>query len=37
MDVFYIEKWCLILDIKIIFYTILNGISGEEKGIFISQ
>lgn len=31
MDVFYIEKWCLMLDIKIILYTILNGIRGEEK------
>lgn len=31
MDVFYIEKWCLLLDIKIIYYTILNGIRGEEK------
>ena len=31
MDVFYIEKWCLMLDIKIIYNTILNGIRGEEK------
>lgn len=31
MDVFYIEKWCLMLDIKIIYFTILNGIRGEEK------
>jgi len=31
MDVFYIEKWCLMMDIKIIYYTIFNALRGEEK------
>jgi len=31
MDVFYIEKWCLMMDIKIIYYTIFNVFKGEEK------
>ena len=30
-DIFYIENWSLFLDIKIIFQTILNAFSGEEK------
>ncbi|MFV8341582.1 undecaprenyl-phosphate glucose phosphotransferase [Flavobacterium sp. XS2P39] len=30
-DVFYIENWSLILDIKIIFQTVVNIIKGEEK------
>ncbi|WP_445456271.1 undecaprenyl-phosphate glucose phosphotransferase [Flavobacterium sp. HNIBRBA15423] len=30
-DIFYIENWSVILDIKIIFSTILNAIKGEEK------
>ncbi|WP_299244511.1 exopolysaccharide biosynthesis polyprenyl glycosylphosphotransferase [uncultured Aquimarina sp.] len=30
-DIFYIENWSLLLDIKIIFLTILNAIKGEEK------
>jgi putative colanic acid biosynthesis UDP-glucose lipid carrier transferase len=31
MDVFYIEKWCLMMDVKIIYSTIYNAIQGEEK------
>jgi putative colanic acid biosynthesis UDP-glucose lipid carrier transferase len=31
MDVFYIEKWCLMMDIKIIYSTIFNALRGEEK------
>ncbi|WP_299213000.1 exopolysaccharide biosynthesis polyprenyl glycosylphosphotransferase [uncultured Aquimarina sp.] len=30
-DIFYIENWSLLLDIKIMFLTILNAIKGEEK------
>jgi Undecaprenyl-phosphate glucose phosphotransferase len=30
-DLFYIENWSLLLDIKIIVLTILNAIKGEEK------
>ena len=30
-DIFYIENWSLLLDIKIIFQTFLNIIKGEEK------
>ncbi|OYQ33304.1 undecaprenyl-phosphate glucose phosphotransferase [Flavobacterium cyanobacteriorum] len=30
-DVFYIENWSLILDIKIIFQTVVNIFKGEEK------
>jgi len=30
-DIFYIESWSLLLDIKIIFKTFLNAIKGEEK------
>jgi putative colanic acid biosynthesis UDP-glucose lipid carrier transferase len=30
-DVFYIENWSLIMDIKIIFQTIINIFKGEEK------
>lgn len=30
-DIFYLENWTLMLDIKIIFLTILNAIKGEEK------
>ena len=31
MDVFYIEKWCLMMDIKIIYFTIYNALMGEEE------
>jgi len=30
-DIFYIEKWSLLLDIKIIFITIYNTLKGDEK------
>ncbi|WP_299776571.1 undecaprenyl-phosphate glucose phosphotransferase [uncultured Formosa sp.] len=30
-DIFYIENWSILLDIKIIFQTLLNSIKGEEK------
>lgn len=30
-DVFYIENWSLLLDLKIILQTVINVISGEEK------
>ena len=30
-DIFYIENWSLILDLKIIFETIINIIRGEDK------
>lgn len=30
-DIFYVENWSFLLDIKIILQTILNAISGEEK------
>jgi putative colanic acid biosynthesis UDP-glucose lipid carrier transferase len=30
-DIFYVENWSLFLDIKIVFQTVLNAISGEEK------
>ena len=31
LDIFYVEKWCLILDLKIIFYTIINAFGKNEK------
>ncbi|MCL6216763.1 undecaprenyl-phosphate glucose phosphotransferase [Zunongwangia pacifica] len=31
LDIFYVEKWSLLLDIKIIVKTVLNAIRGEEK------
>ncbi len=30
-DIFYIEHWSILLDIKIIFLTIINAIKGEDK------
>ena len=30
-DIFYLEKWSLLLDLKIIFQTVRNTIRGEEK------
>jgi Undecaprenyl-phosphate glucose phosphotransferase len=30
-DIFYLENWSLFLDIKIVFQTIYNALSGEEK------
>ena len=31
LDVFYIENWSLIMDIKIIFQTVFNIFRGEDK------
>jgi len=31
LDIFYVEKWSLVLDIKIIIKTVINAIKGEEK------
>ncbi len=30
-DIFYIENWSLLLDLKIIFQTLINAMKGEEK------
>jgi putative colanic acid biosynthesis UDP-glucose lipid carrier transferase len=30
-DIFYLENWSLLLDIKIVFLTVLNAVKGEEK------
>lgn len=30
-DIFYLENWSLLLDIKIVFLTVYNAIKGEEK------
>lgn len=30
-DIFYVENWSLLLDIKVIFQTVLNAFKGEEK------
>jgi putative colanic acid biosynthesis UDP-glucose lipid carrier transferase len=30
-DIFYLENWSLLLDVKIIFLTIVNAIKGEDK------
>ncbi|WP_417885230.1 undecaprenyl-phosphate glucose phosphotransferase [Zunongwangia sp.] len=31
LDIFYVEKWSLLLDLKIIIKTVLNAVRGEEK------
>jgi len=31
LDIFYVEKWSLWLDVKIIIKTVLNAVQGEEK------
>ena len=31
LDIFYVEKWCLALDLKIILYTIFNEFRKDEK------
>jgi putative colanic acid biosynthesis UDP-glucose lipid carrier transferase len=30
-DIYYLENWTLLLDIKIVFLTVFNTIKGEEK------
>ena len=30
-DIFYMENWSILLDIKIVFNTIFNMINGDEK------
>jgi len=30
-DIFYIENWSILLDLKIIVQTVLNAVRGEEK------
>jgi putative colanic acid biosynthesis UDP-glucose lipid carrier transferase len=30
-DIFYMENWSLLLDLKIVFMTLINAVSGEEK------
>ena len=32
LDIFYLEKWSLLLDLKIIYDTIVNAVRGEQKG-----
>jgi len=31
LDIFYLENWSILLDIKICIQTVLNAIRGEEK------
>ncbi|MCL4138491.1 UNVERIFIED_CONTAM: hypothetical protein GTU68_005664, partial [Idotea baltica] len=31
LDIFYVEKWSLFLDIKIIFYTVYNTVVGDDN------
>ncbi|EAQ47938.1 exopolysaccharide biosynthesis polyprenyl glycosylphosphotransferase [Leeuwenhoekiella blandensis] len=31
LDIFYVEKWSLRLDLKIIYFTVVNAVKGEEK------
>ena len=30
-DIFYIENWSILLDLKIILQTIVNSVKGEDK------
>jgi putative colanic acid biosynthesis UDP-glucose lipid carrier transferase len=30
-DIFYLENWSLLLDIKIVFQTVLNAVKGDKK------
>ena len=30
-DIFYLENWSLLLDLKIVFQTVYNAIRGDEK------
>ena len=30
-DIFYLEKWSLLLDLKVIFLTVFNAIKGDKK------
>jgi len=30
-DIFYLENWSIILDLKIVFKTVFNAVKGEEK------
>ena len=30
-DIYYLENWSLLLDLKIVFFTVFNAIKGEEK------
>ena len=30
-DIFYIENWSILLDVKIVFLTFFNALKGEEK------
>lgn len=30
-DIFYLENWSLLLDVKIVFLTVLNAVKGEDK------
>lgn len=31
LDIFYLENWSLLLDLKIVFQTVFNAVKGEEK------
>jgi putative colanic acid biosynthesis UDP-glucose lipid carrier transferase len=30
-DIFYLENWSLLLDIKIVFQTVFNAVKGDKK------
>ena len=32
-DIFYLENWSLLMDIKIVFQTVYNALRGEEKSL----